>query len=45
MPGFGNDFKTEALPGASQGMNSPQKCLVCMRTITEPFTAPRARNE
>lgn len=27
MPGFGNDFETEALPGAlPRGMNSPQKC-------------------
>ncbi|MCB1479651.1 MAG: homogentisate 1,2-dioxygenase [Rhodobiaceae bacterium] len=27
VPGFGNDFETEALPGAlPQGMNSPQKC-------------------
>ena len=27
MPGFGNDFETEALPGAlPQGMNSPQRC-------------------
>ena len=27
MPGFGNDFETEVLPGAMpQGMNSPQKC-------------------
>ena len=27
MPGFGNDFETEALPGALPvGMNSPQKC-------------------
>ena len=27
MPGFGNDFETESLPGAlPQGMNSPQKC-------------------
>ncbi len=27
MPGFGNDFESEALPGAlPQGMNSPQKC-------------------
>ena len=27
MPGFGNDFETEALPGAlPQGRNSPQKC-------------------
>ncbi len=28
MPGFGNDFETEALPGAlPQGQNSPQKCV------------------
>ncbi|MES0827897.1 homogentisate 1,2-dioxygenase [Ruegeria sp. SCP11] len=27
MPGFGNDFETEALPDAlPQGMNSPQRC-------------------
>ena len=27
MPGWANDFETEALPGAlPQGMNSPQKC-------------------
>ena len=27
MPGWGNDFETEALPGAlPQGQNSPQKC-------------------
>ena len=27
MPGFGNDFETEALPGAlPDGMNSPQRC-------------------
>jgi homogentisate 1,2-dioxygenase len=27
MPGWGNNFETEALPGAlPQGMNSPQKC-------------------
>ena len=27
MPGWGNDFETEALPGAlPRGMNSPQKC-------------------
>ena len=27
MPGFGNDFETEALEGAlPQGRNSPQKC-------------------
>ena len=28
MPGFGNDFETEALPDAlPQGMNSPQKAI------------------
>ncbi|MDA4805598.1 homogentisate 1,2-dioxygenase, partial [Enterobacter hormaechei] len=27
MPGFGNDFETESLPGAlPQGQNSPQRC-------------------
>ena len=27
VPGFGNDFETEALPGAlPQGRNSPQQC-------------------
>ena len=27
MPGWGNDFETEALPGAlPEGMNSPQRC-------------------
>ena len=27
MPGFGNDFETEALPGSlPQGQNSPQRC-------------------
>ncbi len=27
MPGFGNDFETEALPGALPvGQNSPQRC-------------------
>ena len=49
MPGFGNDFETEALPGAlPQGMNSPQKCsygLYAEQLSGTPFTAPRSRNE
>ena len=49
MPGFGNDFETEALPGAlPQGMNSPQKCaygLYAEQLSGTPFTAPRAKNE
>ena len=29
MPGFGNDFETEALPGAlPQGQNSPQNVIM-----------------
>ena len=35
MPGFGNDYETEALPGAlPQGMNSPQKCNYGLRNRT-----------
>ncbi|MCC6007583.1 MAG: homogentisate 1,2-dioxygenase [Rhodobacteraceae bacterium] len=49
MPGFGNDFETEALPGAlPQGRNSPQKCnygLYAEQLSGTPFTAPRGRNE
>jgi len=49
MPGFGNDFETEALPGAlPQGMNSPQKCeygLYAEQLSGTPFTAPRGQNE
>jgi homogentisate 1,2-dioxygenase len=49
MSGFGNDFETEALPGAlPQGMNSPQKCnygLYAEQLSGSPFTAPRAENE
>lgn len=49
MPGFGNDFETESLPGAlPQGMNSPQKCnygLYAEQLSGSPFTAPRAENE
>ena len=49
MPGFGNDFETEALPGAlPQGQNSPQRCpygLYAEQLSGSPFTAPRATNE
>ncbi|MBX2837407.1 MAG: homogentisate 1,2-dioxygenase [Gammaproteobacteria bacterium] len=49
MPGFGNDFETEALPNAlPQGMNSPQRCaygLYAEQLSGTPFTAPRGQNE
>jgi homogentisate 1,2-dioxygenase len=49
MPGFGNDFETEALPGAlPQGQNSPQNCaygLYAEQLSGSPFTAPRGTNE
>jgi homogentisate 1,2-dioxygenase len=49
MPGFGNDFETEALPGAlPQGMNSPQKCnygLYGEQLTGTAFTAPAHQNE
>jgi len=49
MPGFGNDFETEALPGAlPQGQNSPQKCnygLYAEQLSGTAFTAPRGHNE
>lgn len=49
MPGFGNDFETEALPGSlPQGQNSPQKCaygLYAEQLSGTPFTAPRGQNE
>ena len=49
MPGFGNDFETEALPGAlPQGQNSPQKTaygLYAEQLSGSPFTAPRGTNE
>jgi homogentisate 1,2-dioxygenase len=49
MPGFGNDFETEALPGAlPQGMNSPQKCnygLYGEQMSGTAFTAPSHQNE
>jgi homogentisate 1,2-dioxygenase len=49
MPGLGNDFETEALPGAlPQGQNSPQKCaygLYAEQLSGTAFTAPRGQNE
>ena len=44
MPGFVNDFETEALPGAlPQGMNSPQRCeygLYAEQLSGTAFTQP-----
>jgi homogentisate 1,2-dioxygenase len=49
MPGFGNDFETEALAGALPvGQNSPQRCaygLYAEQLSGSPFTAPRGSNE
>jgi len=49
MPGFGNNFETEALPGAlPQGMNSPQKLeygLYGEQLSGTAFTAPSHQNE
>jgi homogentisate 1,2-dioxygenase len=49
MPGFGNDFESEALPGALPvGQNSPQRCayeLYAEQLSGSPFTAPRGINE
>ena len=49
MPGFGNDFETEALPGAlPEGMNSPQQCaygLYGEQLSGTAFTAPSHQNE
>ena len=48
MTGFGNEFETEALPGAlPTGRFSPQKCsykLYAEQFSSTAFTAPRARN-
>src|ERR1700737_5160412 len=48
LSGFGNDFETEALPGAlPQGQNSPQRCpygLYAEQLSGTPFTAPRGAN-
>lgn len=49
MPGFGNDFETEALPGALPvGRNSPRRCaygLYAEQLSGSPFTAPHASLE
>jgi len=49
MPGFGNDFDTEALAGALPiGQNSPQRCpygLYAEQLSGTPFTAPRETNK
>jgi homogentisate 1,2-dioxygenase len=49
MPGFGNDFETESLPGALPiGQNSPQHTaygLYAEQLSGSPFTAPRGSNE
>ncbi|RAI57364.1 homogentisate 1,2-dioxygenase [Roseicella frigidaeris] len=49
LSGFGNQFETEALPGALPvGRNSPQRCaygLYAEQLSGSPFTAPRASNE
>ncbi|MBS0364253.1 MAG: homogentisate 1,2-dioxygenase [Proteobacteria bacterium] len=48
MPGFGNHFATEALPGAlPEGRNSPQRCaygLYAEQFSGTAFTAPRHTN-
>lgn len=49
MSGFGNEFATEALPGAlPEGRNSPQKApygLYTEQLTGSPFTAPRGQNK
>src|SRR5450432_325059 len=48
MSGFGNEFATEALPGAlPRGRNSPQRCpfgLYAEQFSGTAFTAPRHAN-
>jgi len=48
LSGFGNDWATEALPGAlPEGRNSPQQCpygLYAEQLSGTAFTAPRAEN-
>ncbi|HKU00901.1 MAG TPA: homogentisate 1,2-dioxygenase [Paraburkholderia sp.] len=48
MSGFGNEFATEALPGAlPEGQNSPQRCaygLYAEQLSGTAFTAPRSHN-
>ncbi|MGF1593316.1 MAG: homogentisate 1,2-dioxygenase [Kiloniellaceae bacterium] len=49
LSGFGNEFASEALPGAlPEGQNSPQRCpygLYAEQLSGAPFTAPRAQNQ
>ncbi len=49
MSGFGNEFETEALPGAlPAGQNSPQSCaygLYAEQLSGTSFTAPRGVNQ
>jgi len=49
MSGFGNEFESEALPGAlPKGQNNPQKCalgLYAEQVSGTAFTAPRDKNE
>ncbi|MEM9056396.1 MAG: homogentisate 1,2-dioxygenase [Pseudomonadota bacterium] len=49
MPGFGNDFESEALPNALPvGQNSPRRCpygLYAEQLSGSPFTAPQATLE
>jgi homogentisate 1,2-dioxygenase len=49
MPGFGNDFETEAVEGALPiGQNSPHRCpygLYAEQISGSPFTATRISNE
>src|SRR5262249_9151687 len=48
LSGFGNEFATEAVPGAlPQGQNSPQRHplgLYAEQFSGTPFTAPRGQN-
>src|SRR3546814_16563034 len=48
LSGFGNEFASEALPGALPlEQNSPQRCpygLYAEQISGTPFTAPRAEN-
>jgi len=49
LSGFGNEFASEALPGAlPEGQNSPQRCpygLYAEQLSGSPFTAPRGQNQ
>lgn len=49
MPGFGNEFASEALPGALPvGRNNPQRCpygLYAEQLSGTAFTAPRGKNQ